>query len=297
MRHNRSAGPAVRGKPRPVFAAGIGLTAPILMLLWAISPSVTSWLWTLPARQAGAGEALPARLLLEGYLLWYLVLLAVLAVGLALGIGLSLLLIVLGVRFLRRNGSLSAMAAALPPPEFPEWDGEEDSAPPLSQEEQWRDEMRARLEVQKRKNIHAAMGRIAAGVWAMLIVPGLLIACAGTEDILSLPGLARADLEEIEAGQTQTLTVWISPKSRPARLPGPYTAGQKSLSTRYGIIGWDTGGAWVMVYVPDGMDFSLTGTRLYQEDKNQAWNMENAQRFSVSFTSRLKVVTEITPVD
>lgn len=285
--------PAVRGRARPIFAVGIGLITPILMLLGVISPSFTAWLWTLPARQAEGGES-PARLLLEGYCLWYQVLAVSLAAGLVLGVGLSLFLMVQGVRLLRRNDRLDAMAAALPPPEFPDWDCEEGTETP---EEQWRDEMRARLAAQKRKNLNAAMGRIVAGVWAMLIVPGLLLLYAGTEDVLSLPGQARADLKELESGQVQTMAVWISPKSRPARLPGPYTTGQKNLTTRYGIIGWDTGGSWVMVYVPDGMDFSLTGTRLYQENKNQAWNMENAQRFLVSYTGRLHVVTEIIPID
>lgn len=109
---------------------------------------------------------------------------------------------------------------------------------------------------------------------------------------------AGADLSQIETSFLVQAEVWISPKARPARLPGPYSGSLTAQpTTRYGIIGDDTDGKWVQVYVPNAMGFSLDQDRLYDENQSIQWNSEHARRYRVSYTSNFHLVTEIKPID
>lgn len=131
-----------------------------------------------------------------------------------------------------------------------------------------------------------------------LIFPGLLI--WAVLQYGELPGRffqAGHDLAEIDTGFLVQAEVWISPKCHPTRLPGPYTDKLAEVSTCYGIIGDDTGGEWVRVYVPDPMGFSLDPERLYNENQSIGWNWEHARRYRVHYTSNFHLVTEITPID
>ncbi len=115
-----------------------------------------------------------------------------------------------------------------------------------------------------------------------------------------LPGRffqAGADLAEIKSGFLVQAEVWINPKTQPACLPGPYTQSLAEVSTRYGIIGADTGDQWVSVYVPDALGFSLDQDRLYDEKQTISWNLEYARRYQVRYTSNFRLVVEIIPVD
>lgn len=130
-----------------------------------------------------------------------------------------------------------------------------------------------------------------------LIFPCLLLfGLVPREELFSKFHQAGKDLTQIEAGFLVQAEVWISPKARPARLPGPYSEYLTEVSTRYGIIGDDTRGEWVYIYVPNVMDFSLDQERLYDENQNIAWNWEHAQRYRVRYTGNFHLVTEITPV-
>ena len=118
------------------------------------------------------------------------------------------------------------------------------------------------------------------------------------EDLPSKFLQAREDLAQIESNFLVEAEVWISPKARPANLPGPYSGSLTAQPiTRYGIIGDDTGGQWLQVYVPNVMDFSLDQDRLYNENLSIQWNQENARRYRVRYTSNFHLVAEITPVE
>lgn len=118
------------------------------------------------------------------------------------------------------------------------------------------------------------------------------------EDLPSKFSQAGNDLAQIETNFLVQTEVWISPKAWPAHLPGPYSGSLTAQpTTRYGIIGDDTGGKWVQVYVPNVMDFSLDQDRLYDENQSIQWNSEHARRYQVSYTSNFHLVVEITPID
>ena len=118
------------------------------------------------------------------------------------------------------------------------------------------------------------------------------------EDLPSKFLQAREDLAQIESNFLVEAEVWISPKARPANLPGPYSGSLTAQPiTRYGIIGDDTGGQWLQVYVPNAMGFSLDQDRLYNENLSIQWNQENARRYRVRYTSNFCLVAEITPVE
>ena len=118
------------------------------------------------------------------------------------------------------------------------------------------------------------------------------------EDLPSKFLQAREDLAQIESNFLVEAEVWISPKARPANLPGPYSGSLTAQPiTRYGIIGDDTGGQWLQVYVPNAMGFSLDQDRLYNENLSIQWNQENARRYRVRYTSNFHLVAEITPIE
>ena len=122
------------------------------------------------------------------------------------------------------------------------------------------------------------------------------VAMLHDEHVSSLPFQARADLAQIEAGTLETAQAWISPQSRPGGLPGPYGSGQPRLITRRGIVGEDTGYDWVVVRIPNALNFSLDPDRLFDETRPAAWNLEHARQYRVSYTSNFHLVVEITPI-
>ena len=118
------------------------------------------------------------------------------------------------------------------------------------------------------------------------------------EDLPSKFLQAREDLAQIESNFLVEAEVWISPKARPANLPGPYSGSLTAQPiTRYGIIGDDTGGQWLQVYVPNAMGFSLDQDRLYNENLSIQWNQENARRYRVRYTSNFRLVVSAEPAE
>lgn len=118
-----------------------------------------------------------------------------------------------------------------------------------------------------------------------------------SEHIPSLIVRAGEDIAQIQSGRLKEVTVWLSPKSRPARLPGPYGKGQPEPVTRYGGISRETGGRWVHFYVPECLGFSLDENALYNEDRSIEWNMKNARRYLISCTGNFSLVVNVKPVD
>ena len=141
----------------------------------------------------------------------------------------------------------------------------------------------------------AALSYFVCAALCFLIVLGSggMLMC---ERVSILPFQARADLAQIEAGALETAQVWISPQSRPGGLPGPYGSGQPRLITRRGIVGEDTGYDWVVVRIPNALNFSLDPDRLFDETRPAAWNREHARQYRVSYTTNFHLVTEITPI-
>ncbi len=117
------------------------------------------------------------------------------------------------------------------------------------------------------------------------------------EDVPLLLSQAKEDLAQIESSQLNQAVVWFSPKSRAARLPGPYTDGQAEPLTRYGGIGVDTDGVWVHFYVPEGLGFSLNPDALYDETESVSWNEEHAEQYQISYTENFHIVVSAEPAD
>lgn len=106
---------------------------------------------------------------------------------------------------------------------------------------------------------------------------------------------AKEDIAQVESGQMQAVTVWLSPKSRPSALP-PYDKNMPKSFTRYGGISYETEGEWVKFYVPNSLDFSLAQDALYNEEKSVEWNIRHAVQYEVIYTKNFHVVTEIHPI-
>ena len=117
-----------------------------------------------------------------------------------------------------------------------------------------------------------------------------------SEDVPSLILQADEDIRQIRTGQLKEVTVWLSPKSRSVRLPGPYAQGQPEPVTRYGGIGWETDGKWVHFYVPKCLGFALNRSALYDENKSIEWNIQNAVQYRILYTENFNLVVGVKPV-
>lgn len=106
---------------------------------------------------------------------------------------------------------------------------------------------------------------------------------------------AKEDIAQIEDGNLQTVTVWLSPKLRKCALP-PYDKNMPKSLTRYGGISDETQGEWVKFYVPNSLGFSLEQDALYEEGETIQWNLEHAAWYKVTYTQNFHVVTEVYPV-
>lgn len=131
-----------------------------------------------------------------------------------------------------------------------------------------------------------------------LVVPLFLSgAMIAIENIPGQLSQANADLAQIENGQLQEVTVWLSPKIHKSHLPGPYTKGQPEPVMDYGGISDDTNGRWVHFYVPDCLNFSLDQNALYDENESIAWNEENARQYTIRYTENFHLVASVEPAD
>lgn len=256
----------------------------------------------------------PARILLEGAKDWYRAMLMMGALVLAL-VAAVLLLLLRGVlvhllwRWKHRKECAAARQYSLLVARDPvlvvedPWNYNQKSGP--SSTPGWWGEVMEKL---ARANDFLTTSRLhvtAAFLHALSAVPLLMMAglmalmLVGDpeESVPQLYARAQADIAQMEAGQWETATVWLSPKVRPWHLDGPYAEGQPALLTRYGVIGKDTGHQWKQVYVPYGMDVSLDEKRLFNENYSVVWNAEHAQMYEVAYTSQFRFVLSLRPVE
>ena len=270
----------------PFFvSAGVSI-ASLLLFCGMLSARFTGWIW-----RSGQGE--PAQALLTGYLRWYWVMLAVCVGGILINTLLAVFQVAGAVRHCRAGSRWRRQAQQALLELFQvkaEECGQEDEIHLSSEELQPLREI-----FQQGENCRNAGFFQGIGIFLCLMVVAVFAACLVTEDLIALPGRAQADLEQIERNELERVVVWISPKCRPARLPGPYGSRHPTTTTRYGIISEETGGEWVRVYVPDDVDFALNADRLYDENRSIAWNWENAQMYAVAYTSQLHLVVHIQP--
>lgn len=152
-----------------------------------------------------------------------------------------------------------------------------------------------------------AVGRF-MGLLILIALPVMVLAWYGTvlfEDTPSSAPVApqvhipelRAELEQVERGHLETAEVWVHPRVDAGRLPGAWGSSYRSLVRNYHVVGFDTGGEWVEVFVPDAMGFSLDMERPYRESQTILWNLGHARRYHISYTTNFHLITEITPVD
>ena len=152
-----------------------------------------------------------------------------------------------------------------------------------------------------------AVGRF-MGLLILIALPVMVLAWYGTILFVDTPSSAPiapqahipellAELEQVESGQLETAEVWVHPRVDAGRLPGAWGSSYRSLVRSYHVVGFDTGGQWVEVFVPDAMGFSLDMERPYRESQTILWNLGHARRYHISYTTNFHLITEITPVD
>lgn len=259
------------------------LTFGVLFLMIALlSPQLTGWLWG-----SAAGEVSPAHDLLTGYLRWY-----------------WLLLILCGAAC---GGSAVLLALCLPRA-IHNWVvhcgvWKEEVIPRLEEIDSWDMVSGEEKACHRGRTMSGGSQYGSAALWYFASAALCFLILLGSggmlqdEHIPSLPFQAKEDLTQIETSFLVQAEVWISPKARPSRLPGPYGEGQPAPVTCYGAVGRDTGGEWVRVYVPNALDFSPDQERLYDETRTAVWNWEHARRYRVRYTSNFHLAVEITPVE
>ena len=111
-------------------------------------------------------------------------------------------------------------------------------------------------------------------------------------DVLTTITGAQADIQQIQSGELETVTVWIYPGSTTAHLPGPYGSGQPSPLVKYyasdsSLQSWDPD--WFPV------EMGCEPESTYRASKDRSWNAENVRQYTLSCTSRLKFVVEAIP--
>lgn len=115
------------------------------------------------------------------------------------------------------------------------------------------------------------------------------------EDVPGLYRQAGADIAAIQSGRLEEETVWISPKTREAAVPGPWSSSRDDGLTRIGVINQDIG-KWLDLYVPDGLDFALDREHPFNENWSYQWNQENARQYQVFYTPYFHFVVTIRPL-
>ena len=258
-------------------------------VLVLLTPANALRIWT------SSDSGVPARDLLTGYLRWYQALFGLSAAALVVNVLLGLFQLWKGICSLRTYRRIGKPVRENVVTRLKLWEyaGRLGAVPPEFTPE----EAEASRNAVAQAEPYATAGAfLLLGVLLCALTAGFFLAMGTAEHLAELPGQAKADLAQLEAGTLEEAVVWISPKCRPARLPGPYSKDQPQLTMRYGVIGPDTGGQWVRVYVPNALGFSLAGERLYDENQNVAWNLEHAQRYLVRYTTQLHVVERVTPL-
>lgn len=304
---------------RPVLAILMVMILSLVALLGALYvPNLAPRLMELLAERPRLQGAGPARLMLEVSRIWYLALLGIfgltcLGMGIALAYLLRSLIRCVGWN-LRRQGELRELEEIQKQAELDEirdlLDGETiqramKADPWLFPEEgraparRWTGELEERHQALSAGFAlrHTALMLLLVGIPLAVMVPGLHGLLIVKEGVPELLRQTNEDIRLLEAGECPSFTVWLSPKARAVHLPGPYGSNQPELLTRYGAISQETGGEWVRIYVPEGMDFALDPDRLYDENRDTCWNGEHAQQYRVEYTPNLCFVISAEPAE
>lgn len=134
---------------------------------------------------------------------------------------------------------------------------------------------------------------------SVLLLLGMVVFACGalliTEGVPSLFLQTVEDIAQLEEGRTEEAVVWLSPRTWPYRLPGPYADGQPQPLTRYGAIGPDTAGTWEDFYVPDALEFAMDPDRVFDENRSIPWNEAHTQWYRLTYTSNFRLVVAAEP--
>ena len=238
------------------------------------------------------GEVSPAHDLLTGYLRGYWGVVLVFGVGAVIQVRLIVMTV---VRFFRRRPEERVLEERL--------EKELTSLTHLSGP--WAD--RRREELKKQLELFRPVTTRLMGLFILIALAVMVLVLYGMilfftdapppapiAPQVHIPAL-QAELAQVEVGQLETAEVWVHPKASAAHLPGMWGEDYRSLVRSYHVIGFDTGGEWVEIFVPDALDFSLNMERPYRESQTTHWNRAHAQRYRVSYTSNFHLVTEIAP--
>lgn len=270
--------PGIQKAGRHMLATFLFVFGALFLMIALLSPQFTGWLW-----QSASGELPPACGLLTGYLRWYWLLLICSAGSFGASAVLLAVYLTRAIQNLVRGRRVWRDEVMPRLAEIDSWDRAN-----LKEVEYSRGQVMA----YGSRYHSAALSYFVCAALCFLIVLGSggMLVC---ERVSILPFQARADLAQIEAGALETAEVWVSPQSRPGGLPGPYGSGQPRLVTRRLILGEDTGYEWVVVRVPNALNFSPD--RPLVEGQTILWNLEHAQRYQVSYTTNFHMVVDITP--
>ena len=113
-------------------------------------------------------------------------------------------------------------------------------------------------------------------------------------ELPQLWGRYNADIQQIEAGTLEHMTVLLDEKTTPASMPG---APSDELTVHRRIAaGPDSDWEWVTLRFPDAMEFEPEPDNFVVIGQTYDWNWENVQQYEVYFTSEFHLVETITPV-
>ena len=122
------------------------------------------------------------------------------------------------------------------------------------------------------------------------------VAMLGQEDVPGLLARSGEDLAQLESGQLEQTTVWLSPRTQREGLPGPYAEGQPEPVTQYSATGASADPTWTPFYIPDCLGFAPDRQTLYNGNESISWNEENSQQYRLSYTTQFHLVVSVEPV-
>ena len=122
------------------------------------------------------------------------------------------------------------------------------------------------------------------------------VAMLGQEDVPGLLARSGEDLAQLESGQLEQTTVWLSPRTQQEGLPGPYAEGQPEPVTQYSATGASADPTWTPFYIPDCLGFAPDRQTLYNGNESISWNEENSQQYRLSYTTQFHLVVSVEPV-
>ena len=304
----------------PAGAALLVIILSLLAMLGVLSlPRLLPWLTERLEETRALNGASPARLLLECCRIWYGAILGVSGI-IWLALGLCLVFLLGGVvrsvcwcvkhsRILKRleqdwiQENLGGLQELLKPHEAENlmekkavrerepW--EVPDQPPEPQETTVEAYRRVSEELLVRGLSVFILLAAAVPTGMMAGLPWLMLA---DTEVPALYSQTVEDIRQTEAGELSSFTVWLSPKVREVRLPGPWSESYPTPLDRYGGISEETGGVWVYLYVPQTLGFALDPGALYDENQTVCWNREYARQYRVSYTANLHIVISVEPL-